>query len=59
MKKISIPGSSVDDALVSHVKRNGGIVATVDRELKDRIKKNGGSILSVSNDRIILESSKI
>ncbi len=59
MKKVSIPGSSVDDALVSYVKRNGGIVATLDRELKDRIKKNGGSILSVSNDKIILESSKI
>jgi rRNA-processing protein FCF1 len=44
---------------VSYVKKNGGIVATIDGELKNRIKKNGGSILSVSNDKIVLESSKL
>ncbi|MGI0073051.1 MAG: hypothetical protein ACREA3_04500 [Nitrosotalea sp.] len=38
---------------------NRGIIATIDAELKRRIKENGGSILSVSNDRIILESGKI
>jgi hypothetical protein len=45
--------------LVSHVKKNGGIIATIDGELKKRIKKSGGSVLSVSNDKIVLESSKI
>jgi len=58
-KKIKISGKSVDDALVSYVEKNHGIVATIDVELKRRVKENGGSILSVSNDRIVLESSKI
>jgi rRNA-processing protein FCF1 len=58
-KKIKIPGKSVDDALVSHVKKNRGIVATIDTELKRRVKENGGSILSMANDKIILEPSKI
>jgi hypothetical protein len=34
-------------------------VATIDAELKIRIKNNGGSILSVSNDKIVLESGKL
>ena len=55
MKKISILGKSVDDALVYYVKEHGGIIATLDAELKARIKKNAGSVLSVSNDKIILE----
>ena len=59
MKKISISGKSVDDALVSYVKEHGGIIATIDAELKMRIKKNGGSVLSVSSDKIILEPSKL
>lgn len=54
-----ISGKSVDDALVSYVKENGGIVATIDMELKSRIKKSGGSVLSVSNDKIVLEPSKL
>jgi rRNA-processing protein FCF1 len=41
------------------VQKNHGIIATIDSELKRRIKENGGSILSVANDRIILEPSKI
>lgn len=41
------------------MEKNHGIVATIDVELKRRIKENGGSILSVSNDKIVLESSKI
>lgn len=58
-KKINISGRSVDDALVSYAKKNHGIIATVDFKLKRRIKENGGSILSVTNDRIVLEPSKI
>ena len=45
----------VDDALVSYVKKNGGIVATIDSELKKRIKENGGSVISLASDRIVLE----
>ena len=59
MKKINISGKSVDDALVSYVKEHGGIIATLDTELKTRIKRNGGSVLSVSNDKIVLEPSKL
>src|SRR5438309_10016907 len=57
-KKIQISGSSVDDALVSYVKKHHGIIATVDTELKKSIK-NFGSIVSLANDRIVLEPSKI
>jgi rRNA-processing protein FCF1 len=42
-----------------YVKNNGGIIATIDAELKNRIKNNGGSVLSVSNDKIVLEPSKL
>lgn len=55
---MEIFGTKVDDALVSHVKKDGGIVATIDIELKRKIKENGGTILSLANDRIILEPSK-
>lgn len=37
------------------MKKNGGIVATIDSELKKRIKENGGTVLSLANDRIVLE----
>jgi rRNA-processing protein FCF1 len=56
--RIKISGKKVDDALVYHVKKNGGIVATIDIGLKGKIKENGGTILSLANDRIILEPSK-
>jgi rRNA-processing protein FCF1 len=52
-------GSSVDDAIVSYIATHKGIVATVDIDLKKRIRNFGGSILSLANDRIVLESSKI
>ncbi|SMH72177.1 PIN domain-containing protein [Candidatus Nitrosotalea okcheonensis] len=45
--------------MVSYVKENGGIVATIDAKLKTRIKENGGSVLSVSSDKIVLEPSKL
>ncbi len=57
-KKIQVSGSSVDDALVSYVKEHHGIIATVDTELKKQIK-NFGSVVSLANDRIVLEPSKI
>ena len=57
LKKISILGSFADKAIIDYVKKNGGLVATLDKELKNKIKQSGGSILSVSNDRIVLEPS--
>jgi rRNA-processing protein FCF1 len=45
--------------LISYVKENGGIVATIDSELKSRIKQSGGSVISISSDKIVLEPSKL
>lgn len=52
---LPIIGSFADDAIVKHIRDNGGIVATMDIELKQKIKTLGGSIISVANDRILLE----
>ena len=59
LKRIPISGKFADDALASYVEKYGGIIATLDKELKNKIKNLGGSIISLSNDRIILEPSKI
>ncbi len=56
---VSLNGSFADAALQSYVKKQGGIIATMDKELKLAIKKLGGSILSISNNKIVLESSKV
>jgi rRNA-processing protein FCF1 len=56
LKILQISGNFVDESLISYVKKHGGIIATVDKELKNKIKKLGGSIISLSNDRIVLES---
>ena len=56
LKILQISGNYADESLISYVKKHGGIIATVDKELKNKIKKLGGSIISLSNDRIILES---
>ncbi len=53
---LQISGNFADESLISYVKKHGGIIATVDKELKNKIKKLGGSIISLSNDRIVLES---
>ena len=55
-KIIPINGKFADNELINYVKKNGGIIATMDKELKKEIKKNGGSIISFSNDRMVLES---
>lgn len=44
-----------DAEIVSHVRQNGGIVATMDRALKRAVKGAGGSVMSVSRDRIVME----
>ena len=56
LKKIEISGKFADEALINHIKQHGGIIATMDKELKKKIKNFGGSIMSLSNDRIVLES---
>lgn len=55
-KIIPIQGKYADKELINYIKKNGGMIGTMDRELKNEIKKIGGSIISFSNDRIILES---
>ena len=55
-KIISMVGEYADSAIINHVRKHGGIVGTLDKELKLKIKKVGGSSISLSNDRIILES---
>jgi len=56
LKILQISGNYADESLVSYVRENGGIIATVDKELKNKVKQLGGSIISLSNDRIVLES---
>jgi len=55
-KVIPIFGTYADKELINFVKKNGGIIGTMDKILKKEIKKNGGSIISFLNDKIILES---
>ena len=54
-----LSGTFADAALQLHVKKHGGIIATMDKQLKSIIKNSGGSIISISNNKIILESSKV
>ena len=56
LKKMEINGKFADMEILKYIKKNGGIVATLDKELKSKIKSNGGSIMSLSNDRVVLES---
>lgn len=56
LKIIPINGKYADKEILEYVKKHGGIVGTLDKELKKQIKKANGSILSLSNNRIILES---
>ncbi len=56
LKIVPISGKIADDAITEHIKKYGGIVATIDKELKNKIKNLGGSIMSFSNDKIVLES---
>ena len=55
LKTIPISGRYADDAITEHVKKHGGVVATLDKDLKSRIKNSGGSVMSLSNDKIVLE----
>lgn len=56
---VQLSGNFADDIILSYIKKEGGMVATMDKELKLKVKKLGGSVISISNDKIVLESSKI
>ena len=56
-KIIPILGTFADKELLDYVSKNKAIVATMDKELKKQIKNHGSSVMSLSNDRIVLESS--
>ena len=56
LKTIDASGKFADQAIIEHVRKHGGITATMDKELKNKIKSLNGSIISFSNDRIVLES---
>tara|TARA_B100002003_G_scaffold105539_1_gene98027 strand:+ start:1337 stop:1705 length:369 start_codon:yes stop_codon:yes gene_type:complete len=56
LKTVPISGKVADYAITEHVKKRGGMVATIDKDLKNKIKRLGGSIMSFSNDKIVLES---
>ena len=56
LKTIEISGKFADQAIIEHVRKHGGITATMDKELKDKIKSLNGSVMSFSNDKIVLEN---
>ena len=56
LKTIKMSGKFADQAIIEHVRKHGGITATMDKELKNKIKSLGGSVMSFSNDKIVLES---
>ena len=56
LNTVPISGKVADYAITEHVKKRGGIVATIDKDLKNKIKRLGGSVMSFSNDKIVLES---
>ncbi len=56
LKIIPITGNFADKELLNYVKDYNSIIGTMDKALKKQIKQAGGSIISLSNDKIILES---
>ncbi|MGQ0606809.1 MAG: PIN domain-containing protein [Candidatus Nitrosotenuis sp.] len=58
-KKIKMGGTFADDSILSYVKNNGGIIATIDKDLKYKIKTYGGSVISIANNRIVLEANSV
>ena len=56
LKTIPINGSFADKGLLNYVKTYRSIIGTMDKALKKQIKMAGGTIISLSNDKIVLES---
>ena len=55
-KTISIIGTFADKELIDYVLNHKAIIATMDKKLKKEIKEHGSSIMSISNNKIVLES---
>ena len=49
-----ISGVPADDAIVRHVERRGGTVATIDRRLRERVRRAGGSTVTLWRDKMVL-----
>jgi rRNA-processing protein FCF1 len=56
---IKIGGSFADDSIISYIKNEGGVIATIDKDLKYKIKNHGGSVISIANNRIVLEANRV
>lgn len=56
LKIIPICGNFADKELLDFVKDNHSFIGTMDKELKKQIKQAGSSIISLSNNKIVLES---
>ena len=55
-KTNDIDGKTADLGILDFIKKQRGIVATMDQNLKKQIKESGGSVLSMHNDKIVLEN---
>ena len=55
-KTNDIDGKTADLRILDFIKKQRGIVATMDKNLKIQIKESGGSVLSMHNDKIVLEN---
>ena len=55
-KTNDIDGKTADLGILDFIKKQRGIVATMDQNLKIQIKESGGSVLSMHNDKIVLEN---
>jgi len=55
-KIMPMKGVNADLVLLEHIKKNGGFIATLDFKLKNKIKEFGGSVITLSKNKIILES---
>ena len=55
-KTNDIDCKTADLGILDFIKKQRGIVATMDKNLKIQIKESGGSVLSMHNDKIVLEN---
>ena len=56
LKTVPISGSFADKELIKYVSKHRSIVGTMDKELKKQIKNRGSTIMSLSKNKIVLES---